>query len=335
MKSFDLMRPKEVYDNVLHQREEDGISFYSQFSMFFVDIDCPACGSKAVKEHFKKYKFSHKLCSECNTMFCSPRPKDELLSKYYNEFEAPKLWTKLLLEADTERKLLQYKPRVDKVMNDIKSDGSEKLGIALDIGAGSGAYALALKNSTMLEDVIAFDLSDECVRVCREKGLKAESGQLKDFGKDRFDFLCMNDLIEHLFDPIGLLKECFDIIRPGGYISIATPNGEGFDFKILKEHTRNITPPEHLNYFNPVSIGILLKRAGFEIVRTDTPGFLDAQIVQKEKTLGFPLQENNEYLDYLLAQDDEVVANFQKFLSTNGLSSHMLVLAKKPKRKGV
>jgi SAM-dependent methyltransferase len=335
MKNIDLMRPKNVYDKVLLQREEDGISFYSQFSMSFVDVDCPACGSKAVKEHFKKYKFSHKLCSQCNTMFCSPRPKNELISKYYNEFEAPKLWTKLLLEADIERKVLQYRPRVDKVLNDIRSDGSEKVGIALDVGAGSGAYALALKASAMFEDVIAFDLSDECVKVCREKGLNAASGQLKNFGKGKFGFLCMNDLIEHLFEPVGFLKECFDILKPGGYISIATPNGEGFDFKILKENTKNITPPEHLNYFNPDSIGVLLERAGFQVVRTDTPGVLDAQIIQKEITSGFPLRENNEYLDYLLTQDDAVVANFQKFLSENGLSSHMLVLAKKPKENSV
>ncbi len=333
MKSYELMRPKDDYERVLQQREKDGISFYALYSIDFVDVNCPACGSDASREIFRKYGFGHRFCPECNTMFCSPRPKDELLSRYYNEYESPRLWTKLLLGAETERKMLQYKPRVDKVIHDIRSNGSDKLGIALDIGAGSGAYALTLKQSDMFDDVIAYDLSDECVKVCREKGLKAASGRLKDFVGNSFDFLSMNDLIEHLFDPIGFLGECFDVLRPGGYISIATPNGEGCDFKILKQNTGNITPPEHLNYFNPVSIGTLLKRAGFEIVAIDTPGLLDAQIIQKEKASGFPLQEKNEYLDYLLAQNDELVANFQNFLSMNRLSSHMLVLARKPKKE--
>jgi 2-polyprenyl-3-methyl-5-hydroxy-6-metoxy-1,4-benzoquinol methylase len=331
MKNYDLMRPKNTYDNVLMQREKDGKSFSAQFAEKFVEVACPACGSTSFEKAFEKFGFGHRVCGRCRTLYCSPRPVDELLSKYYNEFEAPKLWTKLLLEADTQRKMLQYKPRVDKVINDIRNDGRKKLGLALDIGAGSGAYSLALKSAKMFKEVIAFDISEDCVEVCRKKGLKTETGQLIDLDKDRFEFLCMNDLVEHLFDPLEFLGQCLRILKPGGYLSIATPNGEGFDFKILREKTKNITPPEHLNYFNPHSIEQLLKRAGFEVVKTDTPGMLDVEIVLKEKQAGFPLKERNDYLDYLLDQDEEVMVNLQRFISENGLSSHMLVLAKKRK----
>ena len=118
---------------------------------------------------------------------------------------------------------------------------------------------------------------------------------------------------------------------PKGLIEIATPNGEGFDFKILKENTVNITPPEHLNYFNPTSIRILLKRAGFSILRVETPGILDTQIVMRElKQNTAKLRIKNEFIHYLLYEtNSDVVQSFQRFLQENLLSSHMLIFAEK------
>ena len=104
---------------------------------------------------------------------------------------------------------------------------------------------------------------------------------------------------------------------------------EGFDFKILKDKTQNVTPPEHLTYFNPHSLSLILSKTGFQTVLVETPGKLDVEIILKEKKAGYPLKQNNEYLDYLLNQGEEVLADFQKFLSANKLSSHMLIVARK------
>jgi UDP-glucose 4-epimerase len=120
--------------------------------------------------------------------------------------------------------------------------------------------------------------------------------------------MCMNDLIEHVFDPLSFLKQCRNALRPSGFISIATPNGEGFDFKILKDKTGNIAPPEHLTYFNPRSLEMVLKKAEFEIVVLETPGQLDVEIMLKEKLKGYPLAEKNAYIDFLLGQAFEPYA---------------------------
>ena len=125
------------------------------------------------------------------------------------------------------------------------------------------------------------------------------------------------------------MQDCFRVLRPKGYLSIATPNGEGFDFKILKEQTGNITPPEHLNYFNTLSIDILLCRVGYEIISIDTPGILDVDIILRKKDAGFKVNDKNEYLDFLLGQEESILKEFQRFLSDNKLSSHMLIMAKK------
>ncbi|MCC5910850.1 MAG: class I SAM-dependent methyltransferase [Clostridiaceae bacterium] len=206
---------------------------------------------------------------------------------------------------------------------------ASKCGVAIDVGAGSGAFALALKDTEVFEDVIALDLSEDCVNTCKKSGLTGVKGVINDMDDNYAELICMNDLIEHVYDPLELVLECRRVIKEGGYLQIATPNGEGFDFRILKEETKNITPPEHINYFNTSSIEVLLKRAGFKEIIVETPGMLDVDIILNEIKNGLSLKNNNEYLEYLMNQDEKVLSAFQKFLSDNKLSSHMLIVAKK------
>jgi hypothetical protein len=73
----------------------------------------------------------------------------------------------------------------------------------------------------------------------------------------------------------------------------------------------------------------LLKKAGFETIYVKTPGQLDVDIILKARAQGFPLREKNEFLNFILEQEESVLENFQKFLAGNKLSSHMLVIARK------
>lgn len=328
MESYEKMRPEDEYNQVLRQREMDGVAFYQKYHDSFVTVDCPACGMTGTFT-FKKYGFSHCTCPQCHTIYCSPRPTDPQISLYYSTCHAPELWTRLLLKADQDRKVLQYTPRVEKIVRILMKNGHKNGGMALDLGAGSGAFATCLKNTVFFKDIIALDISDSCVSACRNSGLTARKGSIADVESASLDLICMNDLIEHVFNPADLLLDCRRTLKKGGFLAIATPNGEGFDFKILKESTKNITPPEHLNYFNPNSMKILLEKAGFIPVAIETPGILDVDMIRKEREAGFPLKEKNEYLDYLFGLDPEILDNFQQFISRNLLSSHMLVIAQK------
>ncbi len=322
------MRPENSYDAVIKQREIDGIAFGLKYKDKFVAVPCPACGHKG-EGSFEKYHFQHRLCGHCRTLFCSPRPTEDLLGIFYNEYPAPQMWTRLLLQADVARKTLQYRPRVEKIISVIKENNGKAGGVAVDVGAGSGAFSLCMKELGFFADVIALDLSQSCVQACQQQGLKTHLGRVEELPELSADFICMNDLIEHVFDPLTLLKHCYAVLRPQGIVSIATPNGEGFDFKILKEMTGNITPPEHLTYFNPSSLSTLLLKAGFEPLYAQTPGKLDVEIILKAKAKGFPLKAKNEFLDFILEQDETVLEDFQAFLAANKLSSHMLVIAQK------
>lgn len=325
MKDIDRIRPKTIYERVIRQRELDGIDFFERYNTSFVKVKCPACGSEGVPM-FNKWGYVHNSCGVCNTLFASPRPDNYLLDKFYNEYEAPQLWTELLLFADEERKKIQYMPRIEYIFSLLKNRNFKK---ALDVGAGSGAFTKCLEDTKRFETVIALDISKECVDSCKKQGIEAYCTSIEDYQGDKFDIIFANDIVEHLFQPKEFIKSCLKNLNKEGVLCIATPNGQGFDYKILKELTGNITPPEHLNYFNPYSIKILMEEAGFKHIIVETPGILDADIIIKKRNEGYNLKEKNEYLDYLLSLDEKTVQSFQEFLKNNLLSSHMIAIAEK------
>lgn len=320
------MRPRESYLEILALREKCGIDFFEKHHSRFVNVPCPVCSSQGVAA-FEKYGYAHKKCETCSTIWCSERPTEELLGEYYAEWDAPKYWTRLLINTEVERKALQYAPRVEKIVSVHKAHGGGT-SRAADLGAGSGAFAKALLDSGFFNEVVAVDFSDDCVAACSKLGITAIKGSVQDISE--VDILTMNDLIEHVFDPISFIKSCHAALNDGGFIAIACPNGEGFDFSIMKEKTVNITPPEHLNYFNPFSMTRLLEENGFEVVSIETPGILDVQIVLRALKDGVIEMTDNLYLKNLILDGDEkTLEDFQGFLAANKLSSHMLAIARK------
>ena len=329
VKIIDAIRPDDLMTEAKRLREESGQLFWKRHHSQFIERPCPACASEGTFA-FKKYGFPHCLCTHCKTLYVTPRPDDSLLDRYYNTYPAPHYWTQVLLQTDSTRKALQYRPRAQKIISLIKQHLRQTPDLAVDIGAGSGAFALALKHEAYFASVLAMDISREAVEKCRKAGLDARIGSADMLEESSVDYIALNDIIEHLPEPVLFLETCRRALKPGGLLSIACPNGEGFDFQIMKEHTVNIAPPEHLQYFNPYAITVLLNGAGFETAAVETPGILDVEIVERSAANGECSLADNTYIQYLLTQcNEKVKQNFQRFLAENKLSSHMLVLAKK------
>lgn len=248
---------------------------------------------------FTKYGFVHNKCFNCGTLYCSPCPTESQLSIFYNTFYSPKLWTAILLKSDEDRKKVQYRPRVETIVSFLKGFGQPRLNVAVDLGAGAGNFAVCLEETGYFNKIVCLELSADCVEICGQKGFDSRAGGVEILANGFADIILMNDLIEHVYDPGNLLKTCFSKLSDNGFLTIATPNCQGFDFILLDEKTGNITPPEHLNYFTPGSLEILLKASGFDLVHMSTPGKLDVEIIKKEMDKGFRIEKENKFLHVL------------------------------------
>jgi SAM-dependent methyltransferase len=81
---------------------------------------------------------------------------------------------------------------------------------------------------------------------------------------ERFDCVMLFEVIEHLEDPISLMRKIRELLVPGGLIALSTPNCEspgaiaGLPLDIW------FAPPAHISYFGPMTLVSCLRQAGFE-----------------------------------------------------------------------
>ncbi len=97
----------------------------------------------------------------------------------------------------------------------------------LDLGAGEGFIARYLQS--LGHEVIAVDVSEVAVKICRDQGLSAyqcdlENQELPDH-LGSFDIVMMTELLDHLLDPLTLLQsKVRRLLRQGGIVIATVSN---------------------------------------------------------------------------------------------------------------
>lgn len=90
----------------------------------------------------------------------------------------------------------------------------------LDVGCGRGAFALRMAD--LGYEVDACDLRDHCM--CKER-VRFIQGSAESLEPTRtYDAIFMLELVEHLEDPFGVLRRYLEVLAPGGYLVVSTPN---------------------------------------------------------------------------------------------------------------
>jgi len=135
-------------------------------------------------------------------------------------------------------------------------------------------------------------------------------------------------MFEHLHDPPAFAQKAFKLLKPSGYLYLTTLNGLGFDIQLLWERSKCLTPPHHLNFFNPQSIRLLLEEIGFSSVEVSTPGQLDWDIVEGSYRLE-AIDPGRFFKMVSKYGSLQAKKELQSWISSNNLSSHMRIIAQK------
>lgn len=144
-------------------------------------------------------------------------------------------------------------------------------GKLLDVGCGSGRFLARLHELGW--EVVGVEPDGEAAKLAREYfRLNVHEGKLEDvcFPDNEFDVITMNHVIEHLSNPIGTLKECWRILKPGGKLMIATPNIASLGHRLYKKAWRDLDPPRHLYLFSPQTFSTCVAQAGLNVVKLHT-----------------------------------------------------------------
>ncbi len=140
----------------------------------------------------------------------------------------------------------------------------------LDVGCGSGVLLARMKSLGW--EVQGVEVDPGGVTAARARGVAVHQGQLTEakFPDHHFDAVHSAHVIEHVHDPVALLRECFRILKPGGKLVILTPNTASFGHKHFGSAWLNLDPPRHLILFNQQTLRSAAEQQGFIVERLDT-----------------------------------------------------------------
>ncbi len=154
-------------------------------------------------------------------------------------------------------------------------------GRLLDVGCGHGEYLARMRRRGWI--VEGSEVDSAAVDWAREShGLTVHLGALESLRLpgDSYAAVTMSHVIEHVHDPVALLRECFRLLLPGGRLVLATPNIESFGHRWFGRNWSNLDPPRHLHLFTRRTLKECAARAGFRSIDVlCAPGYADGALM--------------------------------------------------------
>jgi 2-polyprenyl-3-methyl-5-hydroxy-6-metoxy-1,4-benzoquinol methylase len=132
----------------------------------------------------------------------------------------------------------------------------------LDLGCGNGGFVKLA--DLMGWSGVGLDSDPKAVAAAVAEGVDARVGRIEDLEADlRFDAITLSHVIEHVHDPVAVLRKCRARLVADGLLWIETPNAVSDGHRRFGRYWRGLEAPRHLCIFSPKGLASVLERAGF------------------------------------------------------------------------
>ncbi len=216
------------------------------------DLKPELFSARRVTEHFH---YQIVRCLNCGLVFSREILPEDVLEKLYSE-------SKVNFEEYAEIIAKDYwyflKPHISLIKR-------EK---ALEIGCSSGFFMQKLAD-------YGFDAVYGC-EPSQEAAEKASAairpnitiGFFKPaiYPEKSFDLVCSFQTLDHLSDPVAVLRGCFQLLKPGGLAYFVVHDANSYQAGLLKDKSP-IIDIEHIYLFNKNTLAKIFQLAGFEVIR--------------------------------------------------------------------
>lgn len=259
------LRPETVQMK-LSDTQKDRIELLNKQSFFrFDDSDaCYCCGGTSFSSVAGKDRYGFELnyltCDDCGFLFANPYYNEECLGEFYSEHYSVVYGRKGSEQQVFEAEYLNAKNRIWTLVSK-HADGKNSI---LDFGCAYGGALLAFpKNWKRL----GFDYDENQLDYGRQYGLDLRSIHMLDQLEEPVDVMMLNQVLEHVRDPVAILKNLIPHLKHDGVIYIEVPGFEtifenGIDPRLAFKNA-------HRHFFCLSSLSQVADRAGLELLEGD------------------------------------------------------------------
>jgi 2-polyprenyl-3-methyl-5-hydroxy-6-metoxy-1,4-benzoquinol methylase len=207
-------------------------------------------------------------CRRCGLLRTSPRPTPAAIQRYYPTAYGPYASTSVpgaMISAPPSvqggflaRRL--FTPRTNVVP-------PLSPGRLLEIGCGAGAFLHRMAQEGW--EVEGLELSPEAGRKAQQLGFPVFIGSLSDAPDPAksYDLIAGWMVLEHLHDPLQMLRKLWRWSAPGGWIALSVPDAGALEFRLFQDAWYALDVPRHLFHFTPKTAAQVLKQSGWELQR--------------------------------------------------------------------
>ena len=237
---------------------------------------CPICGFSNIKKiaiiknPLKEInnKFNLMKCKNCLHRFISKFPSQAALTNLY-KIDSP------LVFGGTYHEIDQKKKFIDKGFKNISTQNDHWIFKYVNINRGK-FFEICPGLCRLYKTFLSKGWSCQGLEprsFVKVKGIKKNFSEIK----NNNDIVAAFDVLEHVENPVEILKQINKKMKKNGQIFLTFPHSESFKSKILKERWQMVVPLAHLHFFSGKSTNIMLKRAGFETVEIVDFSFVEVK----------------------------------------------------------
>jgi 2-polyprenyl-3-methyl-5-hydroxy-6-metoxy-1,4-benzoquinol methylase len=234
-------------------------------------IKCPVCGSASAKLLFHKNddrygyggEFPVMKCRECQHAFLNATFTTDEMGSLYNN----------------------YYPRSGLSLADFRPLREAK-GFSSWLNGEKGPFSFVPRNVTVLDigcgfgeslgyhkargcSVYGVEVDANILRVAEKYGFTVKSGHFdpSDYQENFFDYVTMDQVLEHVADPIDTLRGISRVLKRGGTLILSTPNVRGWGCFLFRKKSINWHIPYHMHFFSRKSLRFAAEKAGLKVTK--------------------------------------------------------------------
>lgn len=158
----------------------------------------------------------------------------------------------------------------------------------LDIGCGVGTVSLYVANKG--NEVLGIDISEKAIDAAQKSaellGIKDVSFKAMDFlhaeFQEKFNFIILNNILEHLTNDRVCLQKIRELLVPGGILYFCVPSDKALLHQLkLKIYKKDVYDSlvGHLRRYTESSLSSILEMEGFEVMEIKGRGGILREIL--------------------------------------------------------